>query len=165
LSCRAGCRDDGDCVPKNSCITGQCQFFCRDNTFCPVNQYCDRTRGTCSVHAGRRECDTCIPGIDCAAGISCLTFVTEGQTGSFCGQDCMTDDDCPGGFDCGGVIFSCSGGATCPAPPSGTATCNSFTVENESGPQFYCSGTDGLPIEYKKSCAPRSGFCPAVAAP
>jgi hypothetical protein len=64
------------------------------------------------------------------------------------------------------VIFSCSSGAVCPAPPGGgSVSCNSFTVENESGPQFYCSGADGLPIEYKKSCAPRSGFCPASAAP
>ncbi len=166
LSCRNGCRDDGDCTPKNSCVSGQCTFFCRDNTFCPVDQFCNRTNGTCAPRPGRVDCMACTSGFECGTNISCLTFVTEGQTGSFCGHDCTDDVDCPSGFDCGGVIFSCSSGGSCPAPPAGgTASCLAFNVENENGPQFYCSGSNNLPIEYKRSCAPRSGFCPAVAAP
>ena len=166
LACRAGCRDDGDCAPKNSCVTGNCSFFCRDSNFCPVNQFCNPMAGTCATRAGRVDCNTCTSGFECGTGASCLTFVTEGQTSSFCGHDCTEDVDCPSGFDCGGVIFGCSNGASCPAPPGGgTATCKSFTVENETGPQFYCSGSNGLPIEYKRSCAPKSGSCPATAAP
>ena len=85
--------------------------------------------------------------------------------GSFCGVHCNTAADCPAGFDCGGVIFSCNASFnTCPGLPNGTATCLGYTVENEPDEQFFCSDSSG-PHEYFKACAPSSGFCPASAAP
>ena len=107
----------------------------------------------------------CPAGVECSTGVSCLQFVTEGQTGQFCGHDCSTDSDCPSGFDCGGVIFSCRNGGTCDPVSGQTITCKGFQVENEEGDQFFCSGNNGLPHVYFRACAPRSGFCPATAAP
>ncbi len=167
LACRAGCRGDGDCAPKLACVNGQCTTFCRDNQGCPVNQFCDTATGRCAARPGRVDCNSC--GITSTCGSQstarCLSFVTEGQTGSFCGMTCTSDDDCPSGFDCGGVIFSCRGGAFCEPVAGQTITCKAFQVENEEGDQFFCAGNNGLPNVYFRSCAPKSGFCPATAAP
>ena len=144
-----------------------CSFFCRDNTFCPADQFCNKTTGTCAERPGRSDCDMCTSNFDCnnGNGATCLTFLTEGQTNQFCGVDCNTDDDCPSGYECGGVINECGSGASCPAPPGGgSVECKAFDVENE-GTLFFCTGSNGQPIEYLKSCAPRSGTCPPVAAP
>lgn len=167
LACTPGCRSDGDCDGKNSCVNGVCTFFCRDNTFCPVNQFCDKTTGRCATHAGRVDCNSCGTVSTCGSDLvaRCLTFITEGQTNSFCGMVCHTDDDCPSGFDCGGVIFGCSNGAVCEPVSGDTITCKGYAVENETGTQYYCADSTGNPHEYFKACAPRSGFCPAVAAP
>lgn len=167
LACRAGCRDDGDCAPKNSCVNGQCQFFCRDNTFCPVNQFCNTATGTCAPQSGRVDCNSCTGSLDCGAEsfARCLSFLTEGTTTQFCGQICLTDDDCPSGFDCGGVIFSCGNGGVCTPDNGETMTCTAFQVENEMGDQFLCADSTGKPHVYFKACAPRSGSCPAIAAP
>ena len=78
---------------------------------------------------------------------------------------CTTADDCPAGFDCGGVIYSCPGGLGCETVVGDTITCKSYQVENETGDQFYCTDSTNQPHVYFKSCAPRSGFCPAIAAP
>lgn len=167
LTCRAGCRSDGDCSPKNSCVNGLCSFFCRDNTFCPANQFCNTLTGTCAPQPNRVDCSTCASQLECgnSSVARCLSFVTEGQQNTFCGQICLTDDDCPGGFDCGGVIFSCRSGGFCEADNGEAMTCTAYQVENETGDQFFCADSTGLPHQYFKACAPRSGFCPAIAAP
>jgi hypothetical protein len=174
LSCRAGCRNDGDCalpsgattgMPRLACVNGQCTSFCRDNQGCPANQFCDKTNGRCLTRPNRVDCNSCGGAMSCGMGANCLTFVTEGQTRSFCGMTCQTEDDCPSGFDCGGVIFSCRSGAICESAPGQTISCRAFQVENEEGDQFFCTGNNGKPFVYFKACAPRSGFCPATAAP
>jgi hypothetical protein len=77
----------------------------------------------------------------------------------------MTDTDCPSGYDCGSVIFSCGSAlATCPPVSGQTITCKGYTVENEADQKFFCSDSTG-PHEYFKACAPSSGFCPPTAAP
>jgi hypothetical protein len=78
----------------------------------------------------------------------------------------MTQADCPGGFECGPVIFSCDGdGAFCPSDMGASISCKGFMVENEMGEQFFCTDSTGQPHTYFKSCAPNSGFCPASSAP
>jgi hypothetical protein len=132
-----------------------------------VNQFCNTATGACASRNGRVDCQTCSSAMACGGTniAHCLSFVTEGQTASFCGQNCLVDADCPSGFDCGGVIFNCSASGSCDPVAGDTITCKAFQVENESGDQFYCSDSSGLPHVYFKSCAPSSGFCPAVAAP
>jgi hypothetical protein len=113
------------------------------------------------------DCLACAGNTTCGAATvaRCLTFVTEGQQASFCGMICDTSADCPSGYDCGAVIYGCSGGSGCEAVPGDTITCSGFQVENEVGTQFYCADSSGQPHEYFKACAPSSGTCPAVATP
>lgn len=98
---------------------------------------------------------------------SCLTFIAEGQTVQFCGVHCQTSQDCPSGYDCTGVIHSCTSSSTCtdPAAPGATITCETYNVENEPEPLRFCADPDGEPHEYVRACAPSSGFCPATASP
>jgi len=175
-ACKPGCRKDGDCAGKKTCNNGTCSVFCRDNSYCAVNQFCNKTSGVCAAVATRPDCKSC--GADpttCNFGSAgsptfieghCLGFVSEGTTMRFCGLDCATNDQCPAGFDCGGVIFDCSNAlSSCEAVAGETITCNSYLVENEDGPQKFCADSSGNPHEYFKACAPSSGFCPATTAP
>jgi hypothetical protein len=164
-SCKPGCRKDGDCAPKKACVNGTCTTFCRDSTACPVNQFCNPTNGTCATKVGRTDCNMCGGISGCGTNADCLTFISEGQMGAFCGVRCMEQKDCPSGFDCGSVIFGCSGGAFCEQVAGDSISCKAFQVENETGDQFFCADSTGQPHEYFKSCAPSSGFCPATPAP
>ncbi len=172
--CRAGCRRDGDCKQKTACVNNLCIDFCRTNQSCPVMEFCNPTSGSCAIRPNRTDCRDCTssPTVCTSTGLqaSCLTFVSEGQnTRRFCGVHCRTQEDCPSGFECGGVIFTCnSEGASCPPDaqaPGEQMRCKSFLVENEPGPQLFCADSTGQPHEYFKACAPSSGFCPATAAP
>ena len=166
-SCRAGCRQDGDCAPKDSCVNGACTFFCRDSQACPAGQFCNKSSGTCFTKPNRVDCNDCGGFNSCGdqAVARCLSFITEGQSATFCGMVCKNDDDCPAGFDCGGAIYSCPSGSGCEAVQGDTITCKSYDVENEVGPQQYCTDSSNQPHVYFRSCAPRSGFCPAIAPP
>jgi hypothetical protein len=76
---------------------------------------------------------------------------------------CTQSSDCPSGYDCGSVIFSCGGlGGFCQSIPGDTVSCKAFLVENEVGDQYYCADSSGQPHEYYRACAPNSGFCPAT---
>jgi hypothetical protein len=168
-ACKPGCRRDGDCNPKKACVNQTCTNFCRDSSACPVNQFCNTTNGTCAPTPSRVDCNTCTGApLDCggsSGGATCLTFISEGQTKSFCGVTCKEQADCPSGFDCGAVIFGCSGGFGCTPVAGQTISCKAFQVENETGDQFFCADGTGQPHEYFRSCAPSSGICPATAAP
>jgi hypothetical protein len=169
--CRPGCRRDADCADKQACEGGQCRPFCRINASCSVNLFCAPNMGACGTRSGRVDCRDCTgaSGV-CGSGASCLTFISEGQTRNFCGTHCSSNEDCPSGFDCTEVIFSCTTGegGSCPADsnaPGQTFTCRSFQVENESGTRFYCADATGQPHVYIQACAPLSGFCPATELP
>ncbi|MHB8876093.1 MAG: hypothetical protein ACYC8T_20575, partial [Myxococcaceae bacterium] len=171
-SCRQGCRKDADCTLKEACISGQCQPFCRSNDACPAYQFCTLATGVCLPSpTPRNDCLDCTGNAAiCGNNAACLAFINEGQaTRRFCGVHCTQPADCPGGFDCGGVIYTCgSEGASCqadPDEPGEVMTCKGFLVENEIGTQFYCADTSGQPHQYLRSCAPSSGFCPATASP
>jgi hypothetical protein len=169
--CRAGCRRDEGCARREACVNGSCAQFCRSSEYCPqANQFCTTSTGTCATRSGRVDCFDCTsnPGI-CGSGGVCLVFVAEGQNQrSFCGMYCNQQQDCPSGYDCGGVIYPCSSeGASCPSDPDfpgETMVCRRFLVENE-GERLFCSDGSLLPHEYYRACAPSSGFCPASPAP
>ncbi|MBM4380115.1 MAG: hypothetical protein FJ086_12605 [Deltaproteobacteria bacterium] len=128
--------------------------------------------GQCAPSAGRADCADCtLDPSACGFTAQCLGFIAEGQDDArFCGEACTSHADCPAGFNCTGVIYSCNAeGESCPADPAAPAgesfTCKGFLVENEQGTQFYCSDSTGTPHEYYRACAPSSGFCPATVAP
>lgn len=169
--CRSGCRRDEGCPQRQACISGSCTQFCRANEYCSqANQFCTASTGTCAGRPGRVDCWDCTnnSGI-CGNNGVCLTFVSEGQNQrSFCGMYCSQQQDCPSGYDCGGVIFPCNEeGGICPGDtdnPGETIRCRRFLVENE-GERLFCSDDSLLPHEYYRACAPSSGFCPATPAP
>lgn len=171
--CVPGCQTDSDCIPKMSCINGQCENFCRNNEMCPVDQFCNTVNGTCADRPGRTDCDTCLTELDCFMPNTesvCLGFVGEGQSVSrFCAPHCNAQEDCPSGYDCGGVVYTCSSdGAPCPIDsrnPSEQIICRPYQVENETGTRFFCTNTTQQVHEYFRACAPKSGFCPPIAAP
>lgn len=171
-SCRAGCRRDGDCASKEACVNGLCLSYCRANPSCPANQFCDAAGGSCAFRSNRVDCADC-SGNPMACGsagnASCLAFIAEGQLRRFCGMHCTAPADCPSGFDCGTVIYTCGGaGSACgsdPDAPNETITCKGFLVENEQGTKYYCADSTGEPHEYFRACAPSSGYCPATAPP
>jgi hypothetical protein len=168
LACHAGCRRDGDCAQKLSCVGGQCSFSCRDNQACPAGEFCELVTGRCRPRAGRVDCRSCGPNLGTCgdeALARCLGFITEGQQTTFCGMACQSEADCPSGYDCGGVIYGCQGSASCEQVAGESITCRAYQVENEPGDQFYCSDASGRPHTYFRACAPKSGVCPAVVAP
>jgi len=173
-SCRAGCRKDADCKMKEACVGGLCIAYCRVNDSCPAYQFCGTVSGACSPRAGRIDCLDCTNNAGACTGSTpeavCLAFINEGQaTRRFCGLRCTAPQDCPSGFDCTGVIYTCTSvGSSCPSDPDAPGavmTCQGFLVENEIGTQYYCADGTGDPHEYLRSCSPSSGFCPATASP
>jgi hypothetical protein len=181
-TCTSGCYVTSDCPitpptpqqSKPSCVgsnlgvspavLGSCQPFCLINNSCPVNQFCNAATGGCAIDAADTDCLTCNTNQDCGANGNCLTFISEGQQQSFCGTTCTTDDQCPSGFNCGGVIFGCAPGAGCPQPGGTPVSCVLFNPVNDV-PQYFCAGPDGNPYVYFNACAPLSGTCPAVPFP
>jgi hypothetical protein len=176
--CISGCYTDSDCpiqpasqsASKPSCVganlgvsppvLGSCQPFCLSNDSCPVNSFCDTATGSCSFNPASVNCMDCSL---CASdpNYECLSFIVEGTPTPFCAALCTTDADCPGGFECGGVIIECPTGS-CPPTPDGTVVqCLTFNPVNEPATAF-CAGPDGQPFVYNTACAPLSGFCPAA---
>ena len=147
----------------NPPLRGACQPFCLTNDSCPVQAFCDEASGTCSYNPADANCAPCGGGQSCGPSGNCLQFISEGQTGLFCGTTCLSQDDCPSGFDCGGVIFGCDpagGQAACTQVPGQVITCLLFTPVNDI-PQGFCADATGEPYVYYNACAPLSGSCPA----
>ncbi len=169
--CRAGCRRDADCSDKKACQGGQCIEFCRENTGCDVDQFCTASSGACGFQSGRADCRDCSSSASvCGSGASCLFFTTEGQqTLRFCGTHCSSDAQCPSGYGCVEVIYTCATeGGACPADataPGQSFTCQRFLVENQDAAQLYCADSAHQPHVYLKACAPQSGTCPATELP
>jgi hypothetical protein len=168
--CIAGCRRDEDCpllpVPlapgasQFSCQAGQCVQFCKSNEYCPLGKRCDQGSGTCltipSYDPYAALCQKC-GAIGCGSSGVCLMFIAEGQLGSFCGVQCVSNDDCPSGYDCGNILYDCGQGGTCPDG----SFCKQFQVENEPAPLSLCADPKtGWPKDFDTYCAPRSGTCP-----
>lgn len=103
-SCVEGCAVDEDCYPGQSCAAGVCEVpACTDtHTDCSWREWCQE--GSC-VDAGDAYCAPCSSSDECASGV-CVQQL-------YCGQTCVTRDDCPAGFDCADVktgddaVFAC----------------------------------------------------------
>jgi hypothetical protein len=182
-TCVSGCYTTSDCSiepatpqqSKPSCVganlsvsppvLGSCQPFCLTNDSCPVDSFCNTTTGTCSFNPSDVNCLGCGNNTSCGNNNFCLQFISEGQTGLFCGAICSSAADCPSGFDCGGVIFGCDPAAGCQKASDGsTPQCLLFTPVNDV-PQYFCADASGQPYVYATACAPLSGTCPAQAFP
>ena len=179
-TCVPGCRSDGDCELPLTCVingtdqTGTCQNVCADNDYCPTGEFCGPTdpnggancpAGTCCAGVDTSLCQSPCDGNTCSG--SCLQFIQEGQTVTFCGTPCTVESDCPSEFDCGATLHDCSeGGDQACAVAGDGSVCKSFLVENEPTAIFLCADPKtGLPNEYESFCAPRSGRCPPDAPP
>ncbi|MEQ8272277.1 MAG: hypothetical protein RMA76_22825 [Deltaproteobacteria bacterium] len=110
-TCVEGCFDDGDCSLGEVCFEGQCATgLCSADAFCDYGQRCrnascvDDNRGpycrSCSVRTAMNPnpCDD--------YRNFCLINNRElGGFTNFCGVDCSLGQECPNGFQCGGVVI------------------------------------------------------------
>ena len=93
--CAAGCKEHTDCRFGDLCdeATATCvQAECTDSKLdCGFGEFCSMT-GDC-YDAGGYFCQDCEDDPDCGGnGNRCLW--------GYCGVQCDSDRDCPGGYDC-----------------------------------------------------------------
>lgn len=100
-ACTAGCGEDADCYPGDSCgETGTCETKdCRDTHLdCGFKEFCNEFSGEC-YDAGGYYCRACNDDNDCGGnGNYCA--------GGYCGVTCETNSDCPSGFQCYAFVNS-----------------------------------------------------------
>lgn len=114
--CVPGCYTNGDCplgaacqpVPGSAvgtCLTG----VCGDKTFCGYGELC--TNGTCIPHPNQNNCLPCGGVTRCPSPLDfCLTNnqydPNRPETGSaaFCSIECTSNETCPNGYDCNGIV-------------------------------------------------------------
>ncbi len=100
--CVEGCQRDSDCYPgdecgsEGNCKAEGCQITSVD---CEFGQYCDPSSGEC-YNASGLLCSQCSTSGDCGDGNVCIPW---GSYGSYCGQQCSYDEDCPAGYMCLGL--------------------------------------------------------------
>lgn len=183
--CQDGCFDNGDCPLYQVCEAGRCASGkCGDKTFCAYGQFCNN--GVCvnaTDPAFCRGCDPQVRGTCDSLNNFCLINSSydpgnpRSGTENFCGVDCTSANDCPNGYDCGGVILltsaqctnnnECGGGGrvcvigegqlrgfcTC----AGSAECNFDSAPPFCPPQGSCGGLGIIPCNNNTECL--SGNC------
>ena len=102
--CVGGCNSQDDCYPGDSCAEGQCRSGgCRSTALdCGFNEYCDIATGECYPAPGYacRPCDGGSTDPDQCGNEENLCLNLGGGYGSFCGIQCDSEADCPGGYTC-----------------------------------------------------------------
>lgn len=118
--CENGCFDDADCplysicdrtgltstTALGNCLSGRCG----DKTYCDYYENC--TGGTCVRDPDPNLCRDCDPQLDDCGNPRNFCLINSGYDGrpenggpNFCGVECANQDDCPNGYQCGGVIL------------------------------------------------------------
>ncbi len=100
--CEGGCQSGDDCYPgdtcniaSNTCTAGGCRSTTLD---CGFNEFCDPVAGDC-YDAGGSYCEPCTNDNQCGGdGDLCINL--GGGYGRFCGMECASEADCPGGYTC-----------------------------------------------------------------
>lgn len=100
--CTGGCQSGDDCYPGDTCNLGDNRCVaggCRSTTLdCGFNEFCDPAVGDC-YDAGGTYCEPCTNDNECGGdGDLCLNL--GGGYGRFCGAECASESDCPGGYTC-----------------------------------------------------------------
>ena len=106
------CTENGDCQ-SGWCVEhmgeGVCSELCSEE--CPPGWSCKQVGASdpdlvyACVSAHSNLCKPCATTTDCkAAGGAEDVCVDYGKEGSFCGGNCVADDDCPWGFSCGTTV-------------------------------------------------------------
>jgi hypothetical protein len=121
--CVDGCYDHGDCPLGQSCnrtgLTaprdlGACSTMCGDKTFCPYGYKCGA--GMCIKDPDPNHCKTNCDQTGCGNDRNyCLVNSSydprdpRASYETFCGVECTVDsegnDNCPAGYNCGGVVL------------------------------------------------------------
>lgn len=162
--CIPGCRDDGDCLLGQGCVTsglgaiGQCEAgSCTANNLCGFGEVCDLSTGTCVFDSRGPYCFSCSGGVgsdDCGHPANyCLTDTSDptGQS-EYCGVDCSQNQPCPFGYSCNDVIIVPPSAPFCtitevceksPGSTTGTCTVNTNVIceEDEDCPEGPPGGT------------------------
>jgi hypothetical protein len=120
--CIAKC-DPSKCLAGNTCVNNECQLKCTSHFDCNATeqsladggfplptQRClpateDDTMNaimTCQDVDLKGIGSPCPQGTECSAGTNCQTAGL-GDTTAYCTAGCVTDTDCPGGYECGPV--------------------------------------------------------------
>ncbi len=113
------------------CVVASC-----DNGFFKLNEF------QC-IPLSSLICTPCLADTDCIRdGSRCIPVGTDG--GSFCGQSCVSNDDCPFSFKC----LPAAGGPDQCQPESGTCSCTGATQDVSRG----CSVSYSAPGKPSYTC-------------
>lgn len=117
-TCVNGCFDNADCPlysvcmgggpgVRGSCLAGRCT----DPTFCDYGDFC-AINGNCTDATNPSFCAACSQANPCPANTDFCLINSGYDPGrpenggpNFCGVSCTSPDECPAGYQCGGVVL------------------------------------------------------------
>ena len=181
------CQVDGDCDSGHCIATFQgrvCAAVCDDSTPCGKGFECRPTGpgGSVSICLDpfARLCEPCNADADCQVDFmeQDAKCVNLGDAGSFCGQACQADEDCPDGYACRAASTGRNGQEQC-LPTDNTCTCSPLAIQDEASTACFnknsfgqCDGTrectqDGLtdcsaPVPAAEDCNGKDDDCNGV---
>lgn len=141
------CAQDSDCA-SNLCANASgegriCTEACGDGNTCPSGLVCvsDGEQSLC-VKADVVNCQPCTEDASCnVSGLTGNKCVAYGDDGSFCGQGCTGDGDCPDGYTCAdGGCKKSDGMCECNAAGIALEASTTCAITNTHGS---CEGTRG----------------------
>lgn len=128
--------DSGYCIATASGYA--CASQCDETNKCPDNKVCspvDNSNVSICVDPYARLCEPCSADADCQVDFTDTTArcIDDGDAGSFCGQECVVNKDCPDGYKCQSVGAGRGTAVKQCVPLTGTCKCSALAIADQAG--------------------------------